>query len=238
MFQIGAGATHAKRIGSDFCVDGQYAFAPHGSPTVYMHNMFRQVKFQPHESPYTIWSEPDTGGYAPIPLQDNIQLNGHFQHHAYLDRDTVRTFFDVSDMMVRFVSDILHEIRSSNSTAIHVRRGDYLKYPDKHPTCSLEYYMTALEEVGGDNVFVFSDDIPWCREVFSGGRYVSTGADWVDMMLMAECNNHILANSTYSWWAAYLSKGNGKTVIPSRWFGPAYANKDTSGLYLPGWISI
>lgn len=121
------------------------------------------------------------------------------------------------------------DIRSAVS--VHVRRGDYIKIPSTHGICSLSYYKSAIERVerGGnpDLYLVFSDDINWCREHLSHMMqdkeiiYV----DWNkgkesfrDLQLMSKCKHNIIANSSFSWWGAWLNENSDKIVIaPSRW---------------------
>ena len=125
--------------------------------------------------------------------------------------------------------------------SIHVRRGDYTLYPDHHPTCSKEYYDAAMDRFDSSHKFIlFSDDIDWCRENFTGDRFyhVDTGSPYSDLKVMTMCKHHINANSSFSWWGSWLNPKEGKRVIcPSRWFGPAIP-KDVSDVYCEGWEVI
>ena len=122
--------------------------------------------------------------------------------------------------------------KTNNSVGIHVRRGDYLTdmgARDSFGTCSLEYYkrgMAYLEKKYGEmNYFMFSDDIDWVRKSFheyTNVTYVSHNKckhAYEDMRLMSLCQHNIIANSTFSWWGAWLNNNPGKTVVaPRRWF--------------------
>jgi hypothetical protein len=125
-------------------------------------------------------------------------------------------------------------------TAIHVRRGDYLLVPKRFPICSEYYYRTAMDLVVKDHpdtlFLVFSDDIKFCeKHLFKGMectfvsgvsrpvelnvRYKTKPQDYWDLFLMARCTEHIISNSSYSWWGAILA-GNERAIYPSVWYGP------------------
>ena len=107
----------------------------------------------------------------------------------------------------------------SHKTSVHVRRGDYLVHSDMFPPLPLEYYTQAMELTGGPYV-VFSDDIEWCRRNLPGECYfMEHNMDFEDLFLMAACDEHITANSTFSWWASWLS--DSRAVYPRHW-GPGF----------------
>jgi hypothetical protein len=85
---------------------------------------------------------------------------------------------------------------------------------------------------------VFSDDINWCKnlDIFKGFQFSQRSA-YEDLQLMSLCDMHIIANSSFSWWGAYLSSSN-KVIAPRNWFGPALPDHDPSGYYLPEWTVI
>lgn len=125
-------------------------------------------------------------------------------------------------------------------TALHVRRGDYLDQPDRHPTPSERYFRAAVEVLSGKNIVVFSDDIDWCREHLSWARptlFMEGGADYEDLLLMTRCEHHIISNSSFSWWGAFLSRDR-KTIFPRRWYGPEYRDADPTLMFLDGWVGI
>jgi hypothetical protein len=130
--------------------------------------------------------------------------------------------------------------------ALHIRRGDFLINSAHHNNLGLDYYDTALKNFGGDRtVIIFSDDPEWCKEqsLFEDDRFlVSEGNDsYTDLCLMSLCTDFIIANSTFSWWGAWLSKSVNKVVCapdPSIWFGPNNAHLDTSDIIPEGWIII
>ena len=128
---------------------------------------------------------------------------------------------------------VIDAIGDAKSVSVHVRRGDYLTTErGLHGVCTLEYYDRAIrlmrERVNGARFFVFSDDAAWCRAHFTEPDMtvvdVSAGArvPALDLHLMSRCAHHVISNSTYSWWPAWLNDAAGKIVCaPDRWFNDA-----------------
>ena len=125
--------------------------------------------------------------------------------------------------------------------SIHVRRTDYLSNSANHFNLDFDYYEKALEYFDTEQVIVFSDDPEWCKQqkIFSDDRFMisESGDNKIDLCLMSMCNHHIIANSSFSWWGAWLAKSK-KVVAPSTWFGPNNADKDTKDLLPKSWIVI
>ena len=138
--------------------------------------------------------------------------------------------------------------------ALHVRRGDYVTLASAaslHGSLGLPYYGAALqrmrEHVGGARYFVFSDDIAWCREHLPLGAAEAvfvdhnTGADaWQDLLLMASCRHHIIANSSFSWWGAWLAdqrygEGDHAVIAPAHWFA-GQPGEDLSDRFPAHWV--
>ena len=136
-------------------------------------------------------------------------------------------------------SDLIKQF--TNPIALHIRRGDFVWNNKNHPPLSLDYYKSALELFDSDReVIIFSDDTEWCieQELFADDRFsVAEGGDqFYDMCLMSLCDDFIIANSTFSWWGAWLAN-RGKVVAPKQWFGEAL-NHDTKDLYCKGWTVL
>jgi Glycosyl transferase family 11 len=106
-----------------------------------------------------------------------------------------------------------------HKTSVHVRKGDYLTHNGFFVDLPVAYYAEAMSLTGGPYV-VFSDDIAWCRDNLPGDcLFMERNRDYEDLFLMAACDEHIMANSTFSWWGAWL--GGGRVVLPREW-GPAF----------------
>jgi len=191
------------------------------------------------------WQEPGFH-YTEIPSNTNA-INGYFQSEKYFkDCDSkIREIFTIKQE----IKDALYEkhrelLDRENVVAVHLRRGDYLTLPDHHPVLDLNYFMKAMKKFPKDAIFlVFSDDTEWCKNNFPGiGEkfFIIEGqTDVEDFAMQTMCDHNVIANSSYSWWAAWLNDNPDKVVVaPSKWFGSAYANWDTSDLYCEGWIKI
>ncbi len=137
------------------------------------------------------------------------------------------------------------QIKNTNSISIHIRRGDYLNNASVEKICTLTYYKNAIREICKRTTyptfFIFSDDIPWCKENLPLENSVfvteNTGRDsYKDMQLMSYCKHNIIANSTFSWWGAWLNSNPNKIVIaPDRWFNGVDGTKD---IIPEGWIKV
>ena len=180
-----------------------------------------------------------------------LYFKGFYQSERFFAdiKDEVREAFtfDRSKANSRSLDmlDILD--KDENAVSLHIRRGDYLQ--PKHwattgSVCQLPYYQNAIAEmskrVTSPSYYIFSDDIVWVREnlPLQNAVYIdwNTGEDsWQDMMLMSHCKHHIICNSTFSWWGAWLNPSIDKTVIvPSRWF----QYSETPDIYPTGWIKV
>tara|TARA_Y100001937_G_scaffold62817_2_gene86249 strand:+ start:1837 stop:2583 length:747 start_codon:yes stop_codon:yes gene_type:complete len=175
-------------------------------------------------------------------IPDGCDLTGYFQTEKYFKHceDQVRREFRFNDHIQSEAMTNLREIpRGVPKVSIHVRRGDYTQLQDFHPLCTLEYYKNALSEVGNECYpVVFSDDIQWCKDNLGlEDAYYSEGnSQFVDMCMMSKCDSHIIANSSFSWWGAWLNKHPVMVVAPERWFGDRLSDKNTEDIYCEGWI--
>lgn len=132
-----------------------------------------------------------------------------------------------------------------NSVSIHIRRGDYLTPISAHfnGISTEEYYDKAIKfiksKVKNPNFYIFSNDIQWCKEKFKGDNFQIIECNtkensWRDMYLMSQCRHHIIANSTFSWWAAWLSPHTGYTLRPDGFI----RTEETKDIYPHNWICI
>ena len=188
-----------------------------------------------------------------LSIKQDVYLQGYFQSYKYFvgHEDFVRRLFSFkTDSLGDFNKNILQNIKETNSISVHIRRGDYVE--DKvtnayHGVCSLDYYFEAINllESRNDNLtlFFFSDDIEWVKKSFGNLKqqifFVNCNLDksWVDMFLMSNCNHNIIANSSFSWWGAWLNTNPKKIVIaPEKWFNNNAI--DTSTLLPTEWIKM
>jgi hypothetical protein len=175
---------------------------------------------------------------------DNVDIFGYFQTEKYFVsiKDDVKKDFTFKDNIRTPAKEYFESIESDSVISLHIRRGDYVNQP-WHGCCSLEYYQEALSSMSPDlPVIIFSDDPEWAlnQELFESDRfYVSQGnSNLFDMCLMTFCDHHIIANSSFSWWGAWLSDAK-KIVAPRRWFGPPLSEQnDTCDLIPYSWIKL
>ena len=167
-------------------------------------------------------------------LPDNIYLDGYWQSPRYFDdiKDIIRDEFTIRTEPDAENHLIAEEIMRTESVSIHVRRGDYISDSTTnsiHGVCSLEYYRSAVkmmeQKVKRPFYFVFSDDPRWAEDNLASvcpATFVShhmPDKPYEDMRLMTLCKHHIIANSSFSWWGAWLSLNSDKVVIaPTHWF--------------------
>ena len=182
--------------------------------------------------------------YVEIPLNNQDYLmEGFFQSEKYfIDvRNELLHIFEEPLIIQKLIAEKYPQY-SSRTTSIHVRRGDYLKNPNYHPVQSISYYQKAMDILKNetDYFLVFSDDIEWCKNNIIGDNviYIDNEIDYIELYLMARCNNNIIANSSFSWWGAWLNKNeNKKVVAPTLWFGQI-VGENTDDIIPENWIKI
>lgn len=230
MFMLATMIGYAKKHNLNFFAP-RTTIAPHIWKTY-----FPQFPVQDCPPHYFTYKEPEHS-YNEIPYHKFIQLEGYFQSEKYFSHcreDILKAFQIPWNPLEGFVS-------------IHVRRGDYLLYPDKHPVVPLDYLRDSIlymAEKGYKSFVVCSDDIPWCRKTFSGVEgasfsYSNNRDPIQDLALMSCCENNIIANSTFSWWSAWLNQNPNKIVIaPKIWFGPGNSHLSTKDIIPESWIRL
>lgn len=202
----------------------------------------------------TEFKERIYGKYYPeaLQVQGDCLYDGYWQHHEYFAdcRAAILKEFSLREPLDKINQDSFDTyLHSARYVSVHVRRGDFLNSKLYKGLCGKEYYVSAIkmaiEVVGEDAHFVFfSNDIPWCKEnlasLVKNGQCTfvthNTGADsYKDMILMSACRVNIIANSSFSWWGAYLNQREDKVVIaPDKWI-----NKDMQNpIQMKNWIKI
>jgi len=164
-------------------------------------------------------------------VQLPVTIAGYFQSERYFrtHSETIRTELTVPQPEDAESLDIARQMSQCTPTALHIRRGDYITSPSArqvYASCPIDYYTHAMESIpGNDPVFVFSDDTPWAKQnlpavkqlVFAGENSPRTAL--ADLWLMTQAHHHIIANSSLSWWGAWLAGAQkGTTYAPRQWF--------------------
>lgn len=180
-------------------------------------------------------------------------LHGYWQSEKYFTgfSDQLRKDFTFSSLPQGCARELAQSIVTcSNAVSVHIRRGDYVSSAHAqafHGLIGQNYYKKALEYIGSQfgkaALFLFSDDPQWVKENFDSHAHNATVVDLQspdapqhDMHLMSLCRHHIIANSSFSWWGAWLGSGAGLTIAPKRWF--ADERVDTNDIIPDRWLQL
>jgi hypothetical protein len=194
--------------------------------------------------------------YSPLDnISGNVKLKGYFQSLKYFDKyaTEIIRFYKQFTPPIPPEHPTINAIQKSPhpTVSMHIRRTDYVG-TETFPVQSIEYYRksidTIMQKINASSltVVVFSDDMNWCKQnipkAFPDVNLVftdSTGiSDAQELTLMSECQHHIIANSSFSWWGAVFDEKPGKIVIaPKNWFGKNFG-QSWQDLYCPGWIVV
>lgn len=194
-------------------------------------------------------------------ISDNVNLHDYFQSEKYFInvKDIIRKDFTFKKEILEPCNEIISEL--NNPIFIHIRRGDYVNHQQAHPVCPISYYEKALTYFEESSpVLVFSDDIEWCKkqELFSNERFMLSEYDerypqkcdtndgkqnslvpYFDMCMMSLCSGGIMANSSMSWWGAWLIENPTQPIIaPNPWFGTQYNHYNMNDLIPERWTKI
>jgi hypothetical protein len=264
MFQYAALKGIAYRRGFDFCVPSfdVEGIDNYGLGDAFdIKSLFGIKNFPSVGEPHFHYSEKFHNQ-----CPDNVTLVGYFQTEKYFKEieDEIRKDFTFKNDWLTPCSEFREQFKDQEIAFLHVRRGDpnlvdrrgfkwaYVNCSDQHPVQPLSYYESAIQRLPKDMpILVFSDSIDWCKEqeIFQPDRFMfsepedkfSDGAllPYVDLCLMSLCDHAIIANSSMSWWGAWLIKNpNKKVIAPQLWFGSAYQQHNTSDLYCDNWVVI
>jgi len=189
---------------------------------------------------------PDLEGFGP-----DSYLAGYWQSEKYFAdvAPQIRTDFSFRTPLGGKNAELAHVIGAAKAVSLHVRRGDYANDPktkSTHGLCSLDYYRVAIDRVAAvvpkPVFFIFSDDIAWVRAnlpMTFEHHFVEHNqgvASYNDMRLMSLCQHHVIANSSFSWWGAWLNPSTDKTVVaPQKWFAGA---KSVHDLFPAKWVLL
>jgi len=190
----------------------------------------------------------DLGAFHSLSTRRHIRMRGYWQSEAYFTPvvDFLRSSYSKHLMMSTLANEIANQIRSSASLGIHVRRGDYItnrKTNSFHGVCGENYFTNAtrltLKSTKIDKIYIFSDDVQWCRENLDfdvpSVLVESVVSDTEQLKLLSLCKHHVISNSSFSWWAAWFGYSEEQVVIyPQAWFSDGSSLK-----YMPAlWTSL
>jgi hypothetical protein len=245
MFQIAASYALSKRLGVDYGFNFDLCDTPNQGHTSnnYKLNLFKKINnYNLDLSKFIRYTEPKFS-YSELPKIDNLCLYGYFQSEKYFkdyEKD-IRELFNIDIELKNKIKDFITSLNNKKSTtSIHVRRGDYLKFSNYHKLCPISFFKESMKIIGDSNFIVVSDDLNWCKENFLEDNvfFSPFNSEIDDFILMSLCENNIISNSSFSWWASYLNNNESKKIIaPNFWFGEE-GPKDTFDIYKKEWIIL
>jgi len=203
----------------------------------YFDNIFRDIDY--------IETFEDNKNYNPdIPSNDKHSIYvGYFQseNHFKNNADKIKSIFNPPESFIEKIKSEIPIIFEKSICSINVRKGDYLSYPNYHPTVSKEYIQYCIDKTKQSEYYlIVSDDIPWCKEniKIDNCLFLEGYKTYEQLWIMSLCKNFIISNSSFSWWGAYLSKEKNKKVLaPQTWFGPE-GPSSWEDMYCEGWDII
>lgn len=212
-------------------------------------NLFKRKLYHIFFSQYSLaYYKEKHFGYDEEVLEclNNTYLEGFWQSEKYfkeIKNELAKILIFDDEFSLKFI-EYINDIKKHESVAIHIRRGDYLTNKN-HFILDLDYYKKAIIHFKNNLInpkfYIFSDDIEWCRlnlKIDFPNQFVFGNDSRRDLQLMSLCDHFIIANSTFSWWGAYLGKNESKKIIcPSTWF-PKSSNKQIEDLLMNDWIKI
>jgi hypothetical protein len=248
MFQYASLMGIASNRKLEYCIPPKHVFGKFDSLVRTSDtNLYECFDIKPQNTAVTDYKNREESGFAFDEnlfnfCEDKTNINGYFQTEKYFKhiKDDVRKEFSFKPEIFEPSKIKFKEFFSGSEViSLHIRRGDYVVNPN-HPVQTLEYYQNALNLLDNNlPVLIVSDDPKWCNEqdIFADDRFFVSdlGNTNVDLCLITLCNYHIIANSSFSWWGAWLANSK-KTIAPKNWFGGDCINHNTQDLYCPNWI--
>ncbi len=245
-FIIAVAYAYSLKYNTNFLLSEKWKDMNKDRPS-YWDNIFYNIKnmncftSQERISKTKTYNEPKFS-YTQIPkFKSNIVLKGYFQSPKYFEdyENEIRELFKLPKFLKDFAYEKLLSLNDKTLVAIHIRRGDYLKNQDYHIIQPLEYYKNSMkiieQKLGLRPTYVyFSDDKNWVRNNFTLSTddiVMNCDTDYEEFAVMEQCHHFIIANSSFSWWASYLSDNKDKIIIaPEKWFGTK-GPKDYEDIY-------
>lgn len=246
LFQIAASFGYAKKYGYEWAADEKSGV---GEPYSSIHQTFPNLPKTSWGGGSTFKEHPNNNfchlhnttldnchfNYHPIPnFGPNLSMIGFFQSWRYFEG-----FYG----QIRKLFEVPHVNGFEDYVSIHVRRGDYVQHSGSFPPIDMDYLSRAMARFPDRKFIIFSDDIAWCKENIKG-EFSEGRTDLQDLSLMASCGDHIIANSTFSWWGAYLGHNPDRQItspshVRGNWFGmTAGVKQDVIDLIPPEWTQI
>lgn len=224
----------------------------YSSKTLYSRLYRKTEKFLPRTK-RRFFKEETPWQYEPelFKVSSDIYLDGYWQHYKYFTNiePSILKELVVKEVYESSLQSVLYNVmNNSNAVSIHIRRGDYISDKVAYNLMGilpLSYYYSAVayikQHIPTPNFYIFSDDLDWVKKnliINDYCNYIDSGKDYIDLDLMSKCKHNIIANSSFSWWSAFLNQNPNKIVIgPKQWVVPTEINNRIELLF-PSWIKI
>jgi len=228
MFQISIGLSYSKDKNKDYMIfNNCFEHTSHIPNITYFDNIFKKIKRingSYNDLDYRLIQENDHSYNEIDDFDGNVCFNGYFQSFKHFQHNK-------EHILNHFTTDNYN--LDDDYCSVHIRRGDYLSYPDVYEIMDMNYYNNAMQSMGDKKFIIISNDNDWCFENFKGYRNIKILEEtdpYKILSLMASCKNHIISNSTFSWWGAYLSSSD-NVICPKKWFKRGYIPRITKKTY-------
>ena len=224
LFIAAAGYSYAKKHGKRFAIDSSDWSASQGTHAViYKDTIFKNFQYESCLTRDVIGIHEKKFNYDELPYHHgSVSIHGYFQSLKY--------FEDVKDEFISLLNlpDLATKISESNNVAVHIRRGDYLNYPDMHYVCKTDYFKEQFSKFEEYQKNVFTDSVDYVLNEFSDYNFnvMRSNSELIDLTLMAQHENIICSNSSFSWWASLLGKPKRKIIVPDKWFNNFEPHED------------
>jgi hypothetical protein len=210
LFQVAAAYTYAKRYGKDFFIDYSKWHASQGTnPLQYENTIFKNFQYGVGKE-FNPELLEEGFGYSPLrEIEGDVSLTGYFQSWKYFEDD-------FKDLIV--LPQVRTDFIEEKNVAFHIRRGDYLKFPDIFDI-GQEYFRRQFFNFSEYQINVFTDSPEIVLAEFDGYDFnlIQTSSEINDLTLISQHDNVVCSNSSFSWWASYLGKPKTKIIVPDKW---------------------
>lgn len=232
-----------------------------GNRLVYWETIFKGIEHncKKYKFRLPVWREPKHN-YNPIPIfqpTQHVKIAGYFQSYKYFDHniEKIEEILSLNELSKNIKKEKCMDY--DNIISMHFRLGDYVKLQNCHPIMPIEYYIKSLRKIiqytnktnwkvlyynEKEDEEAVQNKIEKIKEEFPEIEYIRCDyemADWEQMLQMSLCKHNIIANSTFSWWGAYLNNNEYNMVMyPSIWFGPELNDKNVEDLFQDSWNKI
>ena len=209
----------------------------------YVNNIFKKINFKNDLPNVKRYNEPDWSyNHKKFDWKESIEFYGYYQSSKnFLGHDSkIKDLFSPDNETIKYITEKYPKIKEDNTLSIHVILGDYKNFPNIHPIVSVSYLKESLRHVPKSSyIFVFSDDKNWVYNNLKFDNIIFVNEeDYMELWMMSMCQNNILSNSSFSWWASFINKNKNKVVVaPSVWFGKN-GPKNYEDVYEPYWKII